>query len=39
MAAKFIPYPEIEDATFYDDIYWKKEFHKTRAPYNFMNRD
>lgn len=27
----FIPYPEIDDNDFYDKIFWKKEFQKTRT--------
>lgn len=31
-------YPEIKSDTFYDDIYKKKEFLKTRVESNFLNR-
>src|SRR3989338_7552288 len=32
----FIPYPEITDADFYDRIFWKKEFHRTRYGPDFQ---
>ena len=35
----FIHYPEIEDERFYDDIYKKKEFFKTRTGPEFYAKD
>jgi len=34
----FVVYPEIKSDNFYDDIYKKKEFFKTRIDSNFLNR-
>lgn len=35
----FKAYPEIKSETFYDDIFAKKEFFKTRFESNFLNRN
>ena len=37
-SSTFIHYPEITDEDFYENIYWKKEFNKTKSDVNIADR-